>query len=135
MLCFFLYIWDRKRRLIDLFGLLRILLGRWCLLVDTDVEHDEQHQVTGQDQTSGAGSKWGSITGTHVWNPDAPLTRVLVGVEGVCGGIDKDQVQDELNDLESGDPLLPPDSDASGSEEIVPVHDDVDTQVQQDWDP
>lgn len=36
------------------------------------------------------------------------------------------KVNDKLDDLETGDPLLPPDADPTGTLEVVPVHDDVD---------
>lgn len=49
------------------------------------------------------------------------------------GGLTK--VNDELDDLQTRDPLLPPDADAAGALEVVPVHDDVDHQVEGDWDP
>lgn len=58
-----------------------------------------------------------------------------MGVEGVGGKVDKDQVDQELDDLEPGDPLLPPDADTARAEEVVPVHDHVDAEVQDDGDP
>lgn len=39
------------------------------------------------------------------------------------------EIDDELNDLETGDPLLPPDTDTTGTLEVVPVHDDVHQEV------
>lgn len=39
------------------------------------------------------------------------------------------EIDDELDDLETGDPLLPPDLDATGALEVVPVHDHVHHQV------
>lgn len=51
------------------------------------------------------------------------------------GKVDKAQVQDKLDDLETSDPLLPPHSDASGGQKVVPVHHHVHTQVQGDGDP
>ncbi len=45
------------------------------------------------------------------------------------------EIDDELDDLETGDPLLPPDLDATGALEVVPVHDHVHHQVQRDDDP
>ena len=45
------------------------------------------------------------------------------------------KINDELDDLETGDPLLPPDLDAARALEVVPVHDDVDHQVERDDDP
>lgn len=40
-----------------------------------------------------------------------------------------------MNDLSSSNPLLPPDSNSSRALEVVPVHDDVDKQVQGNWNP
>lgn len=40
-----------------------------------------------------------------------------------------------MDDLEHCDVLLPPNSDAARGLEVVPVHDDVNHQVQRDWDP
>lgn len=45
------------------------------------------------------------------------------------------KINDELDDLETGDPLLPPDADATRALEVVPVHDDVDGQVKGDGNP
>ena len=45
------------------------------------------------------------------------------------------EINEELDDLEAGDPLLPPDLDATSALEIVPVHDNVDSQVKGDNDP
>ena len=45
------------------------------------------------------------------------------------------EINDELDDLEDRDPLLPPDPDAPGRLEVVPVHDDVHTEVKGNWDP
>lgn len=53
----------------------------------------------------------------------------------MCLDIGRTEINDELNDLQTSDPLLPPDSDAAGALEVVPVHHDVDGQVQSDGDP
>lgn len=45
------------------------------------------------------------------------------------------EIDDELDNLEASDPLLPPDSDATSTLEVVPVHHDVDSQVQRNRDP
>lgn len=45
------------------------------------------------------------------------------------------EINNELDDLETGDPLLPPDADSTRALEVVPVHDNVDHQVQRNWDP
>lgn len=44
-------------------------------------------------------------------------------------------VEDELSDLANGNVLLPPDADASCALEVVPVHDNVDSQVESDDGP
>lgn len=49
---------------------------------------------------------------------------------GVTGKVDEDEVDDELCNLENGDVLLPPDTDAARRLEVVPVHDNVDEEVQ-----
>jgi len=54
--------------------------------------------------------------------------------KGTLGGRHT-KVNDELNDLENSDVLLPPDANATGALEVVPVHNDVDHEVQCDWDP
>jgi hypothetical protein len=45
------------------------------------------------------------------------------------------KINDELDDLEPSHPLLPPDTDATRSLEVVPVHDNVHTKVQSDGNP
>jgi hypothetical protein len=42
------------------------------------------------------------------------------------------KINDELDDLETGYPLLPPDADATRALEVVPVHDNVDHEVEHD---
>jgi hypothetical protein len=46
--------------------------------------------------------------------------------ERVGGKVDEEEVDDELNDLDSSDPFFPPDADATGCLEVVPVHDNMD---------
>lgn len=45
------------------------------------------------------------------------------------------KINDELDDLEPGDPFLPPDANTTCALEVVPVHEDVDCQVQGDDNP
>jgi len=47
--------------------------------------------------------------------------------------VDEAEVDDELDDLDSCDPFLPPDADSTRSLEVVPVHDDVDSQIEGNW--
>jgi hypothetical protein len=45
------------------------------------------------------------------------------------------KINDELDNLKTGNPFLPPDFDASRALEVVPVHDDVNHKVERDWNP
>ena len=45
------------------------------------------------------------------------------------------KINDELDDLETSDPMLPPDLDATRALEVVPVHDNVHHQVERDDNP
>lgn len=45
------------------------------------------------------------------------------------------KVDNELDDLETGDPFFPPDTDTTGALEVVPVHDNVDQKVNGDRNP
>jgi hypothetical protein len=47
--------------------------------------------------------------------------------------VDEEEVDDELDDLDSCDPFFPPDSDSTGGLEVVPVHDDVNGQIEGNW--
>lgn len=75
------------------------------------------------------------------------LREVCGGIIAISGKIDKPftgqqwsemadvdptEIKDELGDLETCDPLLPPDAKAAGSLEIVEIHDYVDCEVESD---
>ena len=45
------------------------------------------------------------------------------------------KIDDELNDLHDGDVALPPNANSARGLEVVPVHDDVNHEVQGDRDP
>jgi len=45
------------------------------------------------------------------------------------------KVQNKLDDLESSDPLFPRHADAPRALEVVPVHHDMDHEIQGDGDP
>lgn len=45
------------------------------------------------------------------------------------------EIDDKLNDLEASNPFLPPNTNATGALEVVPVHNDVDRKVKSDDDP
>lgn len=60
---------------------------------------------------------------------------MVLELQVVSQGPQLTKIDDELDDLEAGNPLLPPNADATGRLEVVPVHDDVDGEVQGDGNP
>lgn len=105
--------------------------GSRGLSVAVDVEGNEEEEVGGQETTAVDGSKLLAGTVAHVGHPGP----VRGGEVGVRGKVDKAQIDDELDDLQPGDPLLPPHSDASRGQEVVEVHDNVNKQVEDNGDP
>jgi hypothetical protein len=64
------------------------------------------------------------------------MTRLVNGLDAINFGSERlTEINDELDDLESCDPLLPPDADATCTLEVVPVHDNVNKQVDGDGHP
>lgn len=45
------------------------------------------------------------------------------------------KVDNELSNLETGNPLFPPNTHATGTLEVIPVHHNVDHKVKCNWDP
>lgn len=45
------------------------------------------------------------------------------------------EVDDELRNLQTSNPLLPPNTDTTGRLEVVPVHDNMHHQVKGNWNP
>jgi len=50
-------------------------------------------------------------------------------------GVEHTEVNHELENLETSDPFLPPNADSTRALEVVPVHDNMDHEVERDWDP
>lgn len=44
-------------------------------------------------------------------------------------------INNELENLKTSDPFLPPDSDATRALEVVPVHENVNHEIQRNWNP
>ena len=108
------------------------LSGRPATLpVGGKVEADEKKEVTGEDTTSGNGGKLFTSALAIVWH----CRHVGRGEVGIGSEIDKAEVNHELRNLKSGDPLFPPDLDTTSRLEVVPVHDDVNREVKSDWNP
>ena len=95
------------------------LLDRF--FVGADVEADEQHQITRQYPHARESGEFLSSARPGRGQPG----EVARGEVGVGGEVDEAEVDDELGDLQHGDVFFPPDADAAGGLEVVPVHDDV----------
>lgn len=101
------------------------------LLVGSGVEGEEEDEVRAENGHTSKGGKLLTGADTHVGH----VGEVSEGEVGVRGEVDEAEVDDELENLHDGDVLLPPDADATCGLEVVPVHDDVDGQVQGNGDP
>jgi hypothetical protein len=101
------------------------------LLVGGEVEGDEQNEVRADGNDTGESSKLLARALSSVGHPG----EVGRGEVGIRGEVDETEINDELNDLEAGDPLLPPNTDTTSALEVVPVHNDVNEKVQDDGNP
>ena len=101
------------------------------LLIGSDIERDEKEEIRAEDTHASERSELLTSALAGVWH----IREVGAGEVGVRGEVDEAEIDDELDDLEAGDPLLPPDADAARRLKVVPVHDDVDHQVEGDWNP
>lgn len=101
------------------------------LLVGCGVEGEEKEEVGAENGHASEGGELLTSTDTHVGH----VGEVSESEVGVRGEVDEAKVDDKLDDLHDSDVLLPPDADATCGLEVVPVHDDVDGQVQGDGDP
>ena len=101
------------------------------LLVRRDVKSNEQHQVARQNAHARERCEFFSSALAGCGEPG----EVGGGEVGVGGEVDEAEVDDELQDLHDGDVLFPPDADAARGLEVVPVHDDVHHQVDDNGDP
>lgn len=90
--------------------------GNGLLSVGCEVEGDEEEQVRAENSHASEGGKLFSGASTIVWSP----WEIAVSEIGVGGKVDEEQVDDELNDLEHGDVLLPPDANTTGGLEVIP---------------
>ena len=110
-------------------------------LIGGDVKTDEQEQVRSKQRTAKNASKLLSCTSAIVGHPRKVGRGEVSGTISfstcqmairVCCKVSKHEGDDELDDLDSCDPFLPPDSDATSGLEEVPIHDHMDSQVEDD---
>jgi hypothetical protein len=115
--------------------------------VGDDVEGDEEDEV-GCDYTHSCEScKLFSCALSCIWHPwevgrrevgvgcevDKACGIVLVGIFVGSGRLT--EINDELHNLQSRDVFLPPDLDSTRALEVVVVHENVNHQVERNWDP
>lgn len=117
------------------------------LLVGRKVERDEEEQVRREDADSGDGSELFAVAfssigeprpvGAGEVGPGGKVDEACVPVSGVGSVLRArhTEIEDELHNLHDGDVLLPPDLDATSALEIVPVHDNVDGEIEGDNHP
>jgi hypothetical protein len=105
--------------------------GLSLLLVGGEVEGDEEDKVRADGDDTRESSKLLTRALASVRHPG----EVGRGEVGVRGEVDEAKINDELDDLETGNPLLPPDTDTTSALEVVPVHNDVNEEVQDDGNP
>lgn len=119
------------------------------LLVSGNVEGDEEQEVGADNAHTSESCKFLPGTFASVWHP----IKISRGEIGVRCKIDEDwetnilakskytqgrgltKINNELNDLQAGDPFLPPDANSSGTLEVVPVHHDVNHEIEGDDNP
>ena len=101
------------------------------LLVRRGIEANKQQQITAQNPHASERGKLLAGAFAHV----REVGEVGAGEVGPGGEVDEPEVDDELQDLQFGDVLLPPDADAARGLEVVPVHDDVHEEVERDGHP
>jgi len=101
------------------------------LLVGSEVERDEEEKIGADYSHSGESGEFLSSAFARIWHP----WEIGGGEVGVGREVDEAKINDELDDLETSDPFLPPDLDATRALEVVPVHDNVNHKVERNWDP
>jgi len=101
------------------------------LVVGGNIEGDEEEKVGAEDGHASEGGEFFTSTVTLVGEP----REIAAGEVGVGSKVDESEVDNELNDLHHGDVLFPPDADTTSRLEVVPVHDDVNTEVEDNGNP
>lgn len=104
---------------------------RVVFLIGCEIETDEEQQIAAQYAHARKGGEFLSSA-----FPGRGEGREVGTAEvGVGGEVDEAEIDDELNDLEDCDPFFPPYANAPGGLEVVPVHYDMDGQVEGDGYP
>lgn len=101
------------------------------LCVRREIKGDEEHKIGAENNDAGIGSKFLASTAPPIGHPrPICVCEVCVGCE-----VDKAEINDELDDLEAGNPLLPPDAHSASALEVIPIHDNVDKEIERNDNP
>jgi len=98
------------------------------LLVRVNVELYEESKVTGKNSAS---KKCGGFASSTVsLNGEARILPISVNKMRVCSKVDREQINNELCNLHTGQILFPPDFSTTGSRIIIVIHKDMNTEIQ-----
>lgn len=100
-------------------------------LVGSEVEANEKDKVARKNTTTGEGSELLASTPAVIRHP----CEISRGEVSVRSEVNESKIDNELGDLKTSNPLLPPDLNTAGRLEVVPVHDNVNSEVQGDGNP
>ncbi len=114
-----LHVCDRVLGHSDLRGLFARVLICGC------VKGEEEEQVGGEDAAAGERGEGFARARAEI----RQLGQVRAGQVIIRRKIDKPQINHKLRDLQARDPFLPGHAHAACGLEIVPVHDDVNTEI------
>ena len=95
-------------------------------------EADEEVEVGGEEEGAASGREGSSVAVVIAKGELSGVRRVEVEVGRDVAG---DDVSDELEDLQPCDAVSPPRSEADGRQEVIEVHDNVHSKVQEDGNP
>lgn len=98
--------------------------------VRLNVEGDEKNQVRRKDQATVNSGETTASTSTHVRHVEI----AAYNQSSVRSEVNETKVDNELDDLESGNPSLPPGAVATAGQEVVEVHNNVNSKIKRNGD-
>jgi len=101
------------------------------LVVGLDEEVDEEEKVRGQYSSSNNSCAVACIAS----DPRIFVRIIILDDQLRCTVVAEDQINQELNDLEGREVLFPPDRFFERGHEEIVVHENVNREVEYDWNP
>ena len=95
-------------------------------LVRRQVERDEQKKIGAQYSYSGKRGKFL----TRAFTRCRQAREIGAAEVGIGGEVDEAKIDHELCNLQARDPFLPPNPNAARGLKVVPVHDNMDSQIE-----